>query len=69
MMCGSPGGTDSAGNSKPIGETCVFQTRSEIGDQFMFAAVKMCAAADVEQQAIGRVAGYQGCVAQTPLGY
>lgn len=68
MMRGSPGGADSASNSKRIGESGIFQTGGEIGDQFMFAAIKMRAAADVEQQAIGRVAGYQRRVAQTPVG-
>ena len=67
-MRDSPGSADSAGNSKRIGETGIFQARDEIGDQFMLAAVKMRAAADVEQQSVGRVAGHQWCVAQTPVG-
>ena len=68
VMRGSPGGPDSAGNGKRIGKAGVFQPGGEIGDQFMLAAVKMRATADVEQQAIGCIAGHQRRVTQTPVG-
>lgn len=68
MMRDSPRGADSAGNGERIGKASVFQTAAEIGDQFMLAAVKMCAATDVQQQAIGCIAGYQWCVTQAPVG-
>ncbi len=66
--CGSPGSTDGAGNGERIGETVFFQAAAEIGYQFALAAIKMCATADVEQQAIGPIAGNQRRVAQAPVG-
>src|SRR5262249_3814787 len=63
----SPGSADGAGNGERIGEAGFFQAATEIGDQFTLAAVKMRAAADVEQQAIGHVAGDQWRVAQAPV--
>jgi len=68
MMRDSPRGADSAGNGERIGKAGVFQAAAEIGDQFMLAAVKMCAATDVQQQAIERIAGYQRRVTQAPVG-
>ena len=68
IMRGSPGGADGAGNGERIGKAGVFQAAAEIGDQFTLAAVKMRAAADVEQQAVGRIAGDQRRVAQAPVG-
>ena len=67
-MCGSPGSADGAGNGKRIGEAGFFQAAAEIGDQFALAAIKMGATADVEQQAIGPIAGNQRRVAQAPVG-
>ena len=67
-MRGGPGGADAAGNGDGIGEAGLFQPGGEIGDQRLFAAVKMRAAADVEQQAVGRVDRHQRRVAQAPVG-
>src|SRR4029079_14617002 len=57
ITCDSPGSADGAGNGERIDETGFFQAAAEIGDQFALAAVKMRAAADVEQQAVGHIAG------------
>src|SRR5262245_62486516 len=59
ITCGGPGGADGAGNGERIGKAGFFQSAAEIGDQFAFAAVKMRATADVEQQAVGYIAGNQ----------
>ncbi len=67
-MRGGPGGADGAGNGDAVGEAGLLDAGRQIGDQFVFAAVKMRAAADVEQQAVGRIAGHQRRVAQAPVG-
>ena len=67
-MRGGPGGANSSGNGKRIGEASPFDALAEIGDQRRFAAIKMRAAGDVEQQAVGRIAGDQRRVAQAPVG-
>ena len=67
-MRGGPGGTNGAGNGKRIAKAGIFQPTTEISHEFAFATVKMCAATDVEQQAIGCIAGHQRRVTQTPVG-
>ena len=68
IMCGGPRGAYRAGNGERIAETGVFQPATEIGNQFAFAAVKMSTPADIKQQAVRRIARYQGRVTQTPVG-
>ena len=67
-MRGGPGGADGAGNGDAVGEAGAVEPPGEIGDQRLLAAIKMRAAADVEQQAVGRIAGDQRRVAQAPVG-
>ncbi len=67
-MRGGPGGADAAGDGDGVGEAGLFEPVGEIGDQRLFAAVKMRAAADVEQQAVGRIDRHQRRVAQAPVG-
>jgi hypothetical protein len=68
MMGGGVRRTDGAGDGRAVGEAGCFQPAAEVGHQRVLAAIEMGAAADVEQQAVGRVAGYQRRVAQTPVG-
>ena len=68
IMRGGVGRADAAGDGDAIGKAGLLQPLAEIGDQRRFAAVKMRAAADVEQQAVGRIAGHQRRVAQAPVG-
>ena len=51
-----------------VGEAGPLQPGGKIGDERVLAAVKMRAAADIEQQAVGRVDGDQRRVAQAPVG-
>ncbi len=67
-MRSGPGGADGSGNGKRPGKARIVQPAAEIGDQFMLAAIKMRAAADVEQQAVGRIASDQRRVTQAPVG-
>jgi hypothetical protein len=48
-MRGGPGGADGAGNGDAVGESGALDAAGEIGDQFVLAVIKMCAAGDVEQ--------------------
>src|SRR5215470_18564353 len=68
IMRSGPCGADCAGNGKRIGKAGIFQTAAEIGNEFMLAAIKMRAAADVEQQAVRCIASHQRRVAQAPVG-
>ncbi len=67
-MRSRPGGADGSGNGQRIGEAGIVQPAAEVGDQFALAAIKMRAAADVEQQTIGCIAGHQRRVTQAPVG-
>src|SRR5262245_62177744 len=66
-MRSSPSGANGTGNSERIGEAGVFQPATEVDNQFTFAAVKMCAPADIEHQAVGCIASYQRRVTQAPV--
>ena len=68
MMRGGPCGADAAGDRERKSKAGGFQPAAEIGDQFLLAAVKMRAAANVEQQTVGRIASHQRRVAQAPVG-
>ena len=66
---GGPGGADGAGDGDAHRRSRRVSSRPrEIGDQRLLAAIKMRAAADVEQQTVGRIAGDQRRVAQAPVG-
>ncbi len=67
-MRGGPGGADVAGDGDGVGKARLRDALAQIGDQRFLAAVKMRAAADVEQQAVGRVDRHQRRVAQAPVG-
>ena len=68
MMRGGVSRADGAGDGDAISKAGRLQAAAEIGDQRVLAAVEMRAAADVEQQAVGRIAGHQRRVAQAPVG-
>ena len=65
-MRGGPGGADAAGDGDGVGEAGPLQPGGKIGDQRLLAAVKMRAAGNVEQQAVGRIDRHQRRVAQAP---
>ena len=67
-MRGGPSSANGAGNGKRIAKAGIFQPTAEISHEFPFATVKMCAATDVEQQAVGCIAGHQRRVTQAPVG-
>ena len=46
----------------------MLQPLAKIGDQRRFAAVEMRAAADIEHEAVGRIAGDKRRIAQAPAG-
>ena len=68
IMRGGPGGADGSGDGDGVGKARLRDALAQIGDQLVLAAVKMRAAADVEQQAVGSVDRHQRRVAQAPVG-
>ena len=63
-----PGGADGAGDGRMGGQAGARDARQQIGAQRGFAAEQMRAAADVEQDAVGRIKRDQRRIAQAPVG-
>ena len=67
-MRGGPGRADAAGDGDTVGKAGAVEALAKVGGQLVLAAVKMRAAADVEQQAVGRVTSNERRIAQAPIG-
>ena len=63
-----PSRADGAGNRETEGKAGALEPLGEVGDERMLAAPQMRAAADIEQQAVGRIDGHQRRIAQAPIG-
>ena len=68
VMRGGVSRADGAGNGERKSKAGAIESLGEIGDERALAAVKMRAAADVEQQTVGRITRHQRRIAQTPVG-